>query len=412
MSVEQIETLIIGGGQAGLSMSEQLGKRGLKHLILERRRIAERWRSERWDGLHANGPAATDSIPGHPFPGMDPDHFATRAQMVAYFEAYAATIAAPIRCGVTVQTLSRAEAGGFHAETSAGPIAAKTVIAATGPFQRPLIPPLVPEDAGLFQVHSSAYRNPEQLPAGAVLVVGSGASGAQIADELRRAGRSVYLSVSRHARPPRRYRGRDYVWWMFDLGMWDAPGFYPPQRHIPLAVSGAYGGRTVDFRRLALEGVVLVGRTQAYRHGAMHFAADLAQNLALGDESYRALLDGADAFVQRQGLTLPEEPAAREIPPDSPCITDPILRLDLRAAGVTAIVWATGYGLDFGWVNLPVFDGSGRPVHRHGVTDVPGFYFLGLPWLSRRASGFVFGAQYDAIRLADHVAAQVERPAG
>jgi putative flavoprotein involved in K+ transport len=399
---EFVETVIVGGGQAGLAMSEQLSLRGLPHLVLERHRIAERWRSERWDGLHANGPVATDRIPGHEFQGFDPDDFATRDQMVAYFTEYARAIAAPVRGDTLVTTLSRRQGGGFVVETPSGSIEARNVIAATGPFQRPNVPAIVPADAGIFQVHSSAYRNPEQLPAGAVLVVGSGASGAQIADELLRAGRRVYLSLSRHARPPRRYRGRDYVWWMYDLGMWDAQGGYPPPRHIPLAVSGAYGGQTVDFRRVAADGATLMGRTQGYQAGVLRFADDLAENLAKGDESYQSFLDAADAVNDRDGLGLPEEPDAHVVLPDPDSVTHPIL--ELPAQQISAIVWATGYGLDFGWVQLPVFDGLGRPVHDKGVTDTPGFYFLGLSFLSRRASAFVFGVQTDAIRLADHIA--------
>ncbi len=404
MPVEHIETLIVGGGQAGLAMSEQLSLRHRPHLILERHRIAERWRSERWDGLHANGPVATDRINGHPFKDLDPSSFATREQMVDYLTAYAETIAAPVRCGVAVTALSRREGGGFRAETSQGAIEADNVVAATGPFQRPHIPALVPADAGIFQIHSAAYRNPGQLPEGAVLVVGAGASGAQIAEDLLRAGRRVYLSVSRHARPPRRYRGRDYVWWMFDLGMWDVPGAYPPPSHVPLAVSGAYGGRTIDYRRLAADGVVLVGRTEDYRGGTMAFGTDLARDLAAGDESYRSFLDAADAFVERQGLDLPPEPGARTVLADPACVTDPILSLHLQQEGVAAIVWATGYRLDFGWMQVPAFDGLGRPVHRRGVTDVAGLYFLGLSFLARRASAFIYGVQPDAAYLAERIA--------
>jgi putative flavoprotein involved in K+ transport len=406
VSVEQVETLIVGGGQAGLAMSEQLSKRHLPHLIVERYRIAERWRSERWDGLHANGPAWHDRLPGLSIAGVDPDGFATRDQMVDYFVAYAERIAAPIRCGVAVTALHRrADGTGFRAETSAGAIEATNVVAATGPFQRPVIPIAVPPDAGIAQMHSSEYRNPGQLPEGAVLVVGAGSSGAQIADELSRAGRRVYLSVSRHERPPRRYRGHDFGWWLRVLGMWEAPVRDPPQKHVTIAVSGAYGGHTIDFRRLAARGVVLVGRAGAIGDGAMDFSPDLASDVAQGDASYLSLLDAADAYAVREGLDLPEEPAARTIGPDPPCVTDPILRLNLRDAGITAIVWATGYALDFGWLKLDAFNERGAPAHRRGVTDVPGLYFLGLSWLSRRASAFIFGAERDASYLADHIAA-------
>lgn len=407
MSVEQVETLIVGGGQAGLAMSEQLSKRQLPHLIVERHRVAERWRSERWDGLHANGPAWHDRLPGMPIAGVDPDGFAARDQMVAYFVAYAERIAAPLRCGVAVTALHRQAGGtGFRAETSQGAIDAANVVAATGPFQRPVIPVVVPPEAGIVQMHSNAYRNPGQLPDGAVLVVGAGSSGAQIADELSRAGRRVYLSVSRHERPPRRYRGRDFGWWLGVLGIWDEPVRDPPQKHVTIAVSGAYGGHTIDFRRLAARGVVLVGRTGAYGDGVMRFSPDLAGDLAHGDASYLAFLDAADAYAVREGLDLPEEPEARTLDPDPQCVTDPILQLNLRDAGITAIVWATGFALDFGWLKVDVFNERGAPVHRRGVTDVPGLHFLGLPWLSRRASSFIFGVERDAAHLADHIAAR------
>jgi putative flavoprotein involved in K+ transport len=408
VSTEKIETLIVGGGQAGLAMSEQLTRRGRPHLIVERHRVAERWRSERWDGLHANGPAWHDRLSGLPIPGVDPDGFASRRQMVDYFTAYADRIAAPIRCGVAVTALrARPDGIGFRAETSAGAIEAANVVAATGPFQRAIIPDVVPPETGIAQLHSNAYRNPAALPRGAVLVVGAGSSGAQIADELARAGRRVYLSVGRHQRPPRQYRGRDFCWWLGVLGLWDAPRDQSV-KHVTIAVSGAHGGQTIDFRRLASGGVTLLGRAIACQDGAISFASDLAVSLAQGDASYLALLDDADAYVARERLDLPREPAARTLPPDPPCVADPIPRLDLRAAGIAAIVWATGYALDFGWLKAGAFDERGAPVHRRGVTDVPGLYVLGLSWLSRRASSFIFGVEHDAAHLADHIAANSE----
>lgn len=405
MAVEQVETLIVGGGQAGLSMSEQLGKRGLPHLIVERHRIAERWRSERWDSLHANGPAWHDRLAGMPIPGVDPDGFASRDQMVAYFAAYAERIAAPVRTGVAVTALRPRDGGGFRAETSAGPIEASNVVAATGPFQRGIVPDVVPADTGILQMHSSMYRNPAQLPAGAVLVVGAGSSGAQIADELARTGRQVFLSVGAHQRPPRRYRGKDFCFWLGVLGLWDKPRD-PAVRHVTIAVSGAYGGETIDFRRMARRGVTLVGHTGAFTNGALHFEPGLAADLAGGDASYHALLDAADAYVAREGLNLPEEPGARVPEPDPDCVTNPILSLDLHAAGVASIVWATGFALDFGWLQADTFDAHGTPLHNRGVSSVPGLYFLGLSWLSRRASSFVFGVEADAAYLAEQIAAR------
>jgi putative flavoprotein involved in K+ transport len=405
MPVEKVETLIIGGGQAGLAMSEHLSKQGVRHLIVERNRIAERWRSERWDSLVANGPAWHDRFPGMTFAGIDPGSFASKDNIVAYFEAYAAQIAAPIRCGVEVKSLRKKRDGsGFTAETSQGVIEAANVVAATGPFQRPIVPAIVPASAAIVQIHSAAYRNPGQLPEGAVLVVGAGSSGAQIADELLRAGRQVYLSVGPHDRPPRRYRGKDFVWWLGALGQWDARAVAPGMEHVTIAVSGADGGHTVDFRRLAARGMTLVGRAELFKDGAIRFASDLARNIALGDANYLSVLDAADAYVAKHGLDLPEEPEARRLETDPDCVTHPVLELDLARAGITAIIWATGYALDFGWMKLDAFDEKGRPLHQRGISSVPGVYFLGLAWLSRRASPFIWGVWHDAEYLADHIA--------
>jgi putative flavoprotein involved in K+ transport len=406
MSALKVETLIIGGGQAGLAMSEHLSKRGAPHLIVERNRIAERWRSERWDSLVANGPAWHDRFPCRTFSGIDPDGFATKDQIVEYLVAYAEQIAAPIHCGVEVKALHKSDESGFRAETSLGVIEATNVVVATGPFQRPVVPTLVPVGTGIVQIHSAAYRNPGQLPAGAVLVIGCGSSGAQIADELLRTGRRVHLSVGPHNRPPRRYRERDFVWWLGVLGEWDAKAVAPDTEHVTIAVSGANGGHTVDFRHLAARGVTLLGRAESYRDGVIHFSPDLARNIARGDANYLSVLDAADAYVVQQGLDLPEEPLAREIAPDPQCLTNPLLELNLAAAGVTSIIWATGYARDFGWVKIDAFDHKGHPLHQRGVSAVPGFYFLGLPWLSRRASAFIWGVWHDADYLAEHIAAR------
>lgn len=403
MSVEEVEVLVVGAGQAGVAMSEHLSALGIPHLVLERARIAERWRTGRWDSLVANGPAWHDRFPGLAFAG-DPDAFPPKEAVADYFVAYADKIAAPIRCGVAVKAVHRTEGRpGFRVETSAGEIRARYVVAATGPFQKPVFPAIVPEGAGLAQIHSADYRNPGQLPEGAVLVVGAGASGAQIAEELLAAGRRVFLSVGPHDRPPRRYRGRDNVWWLGVLNKWDmeAP---PTTRHVTFAVSGANGGETVDFRRLAARGATLVGRTSAFADGVMTFAPGLADNLATGDANYLSVLDEADAYVARNGLDLPEEPEARQITPDPACVTDPILSLDTRAAGITAIVWATGYTQDFGWLGVDAFDETGRPRHQRGVSSEPGVYFLGLPWLSRRGSSFIWGVWHDAKFIAGHIA--------
>ena len=406
MSAEQLESLIIGGGQAGIAMSAQLSKRGRPHLVLERHRIAERWRSERWDGLRLQSPNSEVHFSDYPFPYTDPNAFAAAGDIANFITAFADTVAAPVRCGVAATTMRRRDNGaGFRIETSQGTIEAANVVVATGPFQRPIIPALLPKDSDIFQVHAGAYCNPDQLPDGAVLVVGCGASGSQIADELMRAGRRVYLSISRHRRLPRRYRGHTYRWWWEMMGTLETPVEKRPPDRSPYVVTGAYGGYTIDFRRFAARGLILLGRAEGVGNGVMSFAPDLATNLARGDAAYTAFLDAADAYANSAGLDLPEEPGARVAEPDPLCVLEPIRYLNLRDAGVATVIWATGYALDFGWIDIPVFDESGTPIHRRGVTDVPGLYFLGLQWLSRMESGLINGVGYDAAYLADHIAA-------
>ena len=405
MTVESVHTLIVGGGQAGLAMSEHLSKRGATHLIVERNRIAESWRSARWDSLVANGPAWHDRFPSLDFSDLDPNSFAPRDRIVEYFETFAKQIKAPMRCGVTVTSASRKVDGqGFIVETSEGVIEAKNLVAATGPFQRPLMPSMVPQSSGIMQIHSNTYKNPGQLPAGAVLVVGAGSSGGQIADELLRAGKRVYLSVGPHDRPPIRYRSKDFCWWLGVLGQWDAKTRESGMEHVTISVSGARGGHTVDFRKFATRGMVLLGRVRNFENGAFEIAHDLAHNILQGDRSYISILETADAFVAHNNLDLPEEPDAYIIEPAPECVVKPILHLNLAEAGITSIVWATGYALDFNWMKIAAFDEKGRPDHVRGVSKVPGLYFLGLPWLSRRASPFIWGVWHDAEFLATHIA--------
>jgi putative flavoprotein involved in K+ transport len=407
MSVEKIDTLIVGAGQAGVAMSEHLSACGVPHLVLERQRIAERWRSERWDSLVANGPAWHDRFPGMEFPNTNPDAFVHKEKVADYFVAYAEKISAPIRCGVAVKEVHRKVGKpGFRVKTSQGMVEADNVVAATGAFQRPIVPTLLPGDARIMQMHSSAYKNPDQLPKGAVLIVGAGSSGVQIAEELSLAGRRVYLSVGPHDRPPRSYRERDYCWWLGVLGKWDAPAKKPGTEHVTIAVTGAGGGHTIDFRQIAAQGVTLLGRTESYRHGVMFFRADLAENIARGDANYLSVLDEADAYIACNGLDLAEEPDARKFLPDPQCVTNPILELKLSEAGITTIIWATGYVADYGWLKVNALDQNGSPRHHRGVSTERGIYFLGLPWQSRRGSSFIWGVWHDAKYLADHIATQ------
>ncbi|SCK09962.1 putative flavoprotein involved in K+ transport [Streptomyces sp. WMMB 714] len=403
MSSTATEVLVVGGGQAGIAMSEHLGAHGVPHIVLERERVAERWRTARWDSLVANGPAWHDRFPNLEF-RCDPDDFPTKDEVAAYLAEYAERIGAPIRSGVEVTAVTKnIGEPGFRATTSEGTVEARYVVAATGPFQKPVIPPVVPGSAGVHQIHSHDYHHPGQLPDGGVLVVGSGSSGVQIADELRRAGREVHLAVSPHDRPPRRYRGRDFVWWLGVLNKWEAAT--PPQgaQHVTIAVSGARGGHTVDFRDLAEEGITLVGSAESWEDGKIRFAPDLEHNIAQGDLNHLSLLREADAYVERNGLGLPAEPEAHRLRPAPECVTNPLRELDLAEADVTSIVWATGYTQDFGWLKVDAFDEQGRPQHRRGISSEPGVFFLGLPWQSRRGSSFIWGVWHDAKFLADHI---------
>lgn len=405
MSVEKIDTLVVGAGQAGVALSEHLRNNNVPHLILEKNRIAEAWRSARWDSLVANGPAWHDRFPNLEFSVTGPDGFPAKEEVADYLTAYAEMVEAPVRTGVEVLRATRnLGRPGFTVETSEGLIEATNVVAATGAFQHPVVPDLVPEDASIKQLHSFYYRNPEQLPEGAVLVVGAGSSGAQIADEINRSGKKVFLSVGPHDRPPRTYRNRDFCWWLGVLGLWDIAAAAPGTEHVTISVSGAYGGQTMDFRRLGGEGVTLLGRTETFNNGGFTFAGDLLTNIEKGDASHLHMLDLADAYVDRNGLDLPLEPDARKAFPDPDSMTNPIRELNLKTEGITSIIWATGFRQDFSWLEVDAFGEDGKPKHQRGVSTEQGVYFLGLPWQSRRGSTFIWGVWHDAKHVADQIA--------
>ncbi|MEX0279544.1 MAG: flavin-containing monooxygenase [Ruegeria sp.] len=407
MSIETTDTLVVGGGQAGIALSEHLGNNNVPHIILEKNRTAEAWRTGRWDALVANGPAWHDRFPSLLFKGDDPDAFVSKGRVAEYLVEYAEMVNAPIREGVEALKAERLPGeGGFRVETTDGEIHANRIVAATGAFQHPVIPPIVPDTAGVEQIHSFYYKNPDQLADGAVMVVGAGSSGAQIADELNRAGRKVFLSVGPHDRPPRRYRGRDFVWWLGVLGLWDIAAMKPGTEHVTISVSGAYGGHTMDFRRLGNEGVTLVGLTKSFENGVLSFSDDLQRNVAAGDANYTEMLDLADAYVERTGIDLPEEPEARQAFADPDSLTNPLASVDFAKEGITTVIWATGFRQDFSWIKVNAFDDKGAPMHQRGVSVEPDVYFLGLPWQSRRGSTFLWGVWHDAKYIADQIAIQ------
>lgn len=404
MAQQNVEVVVVGGGQAGVAMSEHLTNKNISHVVLEKDRVAERWRTGRWDSLVANGPAWHDRFPSMEFQ-VHPDAFAPKDDVAAYLESYADKFAGRIETGVEVTRVRHApNSTKFAVETTRGDYTAQYVVAATGPFQKPVIPHVVPETAGFHQFHSHDYKNPQQLPQGGVLVIGAGSSGSQIATELNKAGRDVYLAVGPHDRPPRRYRGRDNVWWLGVLGKWDMATPGPDTEHVTIAVSGAEGGKTVDFRNLGNRGITLLGRAARFEDQTMYFNDDLQENISRGDENYLSLLEEADEYIERHGLRLPAEPEAKIIGPDPESLKRPILELDLAKAGITTIIWATGFTQDYSWLQVDqALDAGGRPAHQRGVSDATGVYFLGLPWQSRRGSSFIWGVWHDAKYVADQI---------
>jgi putative flavoprotein involved in K+ transport len=408
------ETVIVGGGHAGLALSYHLDRLGRPHMILERGRVAERWRSERWDSLMFQFPNWSLRLPGQEYHGDDPDGFATRDEVIAFIERYRERVNAPVRTGVRVDRVAPID-GGFRLETTDGPVEAANVVAATGPYQEPVLPAVrhaLPP--GIVQVHARGYRNPARLPAGAVLVVGSGASGCQIVEDLLAAGRTVYLSVGRHRRYPRRYRGRDMFWWMERIGALDQTLEERPEareRPNPL-VTGVGGGHDIDLRDYAAAGVTLLGHLVDITGPWLHLADDVAALLAEGDESVGVFTRAVDAYIARSGLAAPAATSpGGSLRAASPHVAPPatIRELDLVAAGITSVIWATGFRRDFGWIDAPVLDERGEPIHRRGVTACQGLYFLGLPWLHKLKSSVLCGVGDDAAHLADQIDAGAAR---
>jgi putative flavoprotein involved in K+ transport len=402
---ERFDTIVIGAGQAGLAVSYYLSEQGRDHLVLERRRIGEAWRSEKWDSFTLVSPNWTLQLPGFAYAGADPDGFLTRDAIIQYLEDYARLVNPPLRTGIEVTCLEGV-GDGFRVHTNQRAFEATNVVIATGPFQLPKIPAFSAKIAAhIHQLHSSEYRNPQALPEGAVLVVGSAQSGCQIAEELYQQGRKVYLSTGRAFRMPRRYRGKDIFWWGNELGIFDQTVDKlksPEERFAPNPqITGKDGGHALNLHQFALDGVTLLGRLQDASGTQLTIAGDLMDNLAAADKPSAELKKGIDSFIEATGMLAPEEdePELRA-GYDSEIITD----LDLESRGITTIIWATGYTRDFSWVQFPIFDDSGYPIHQRGVTAQPGLYFIGLQWLYKPKSSLFLGLAEDAAHIAAHIA--------
>ena len=329
-----------------------------------------------------------------------------RDGVVRFIEEYARRIAPPVRCGFRVTGLHQSPSGRLRVESDGFAVEALNVVVATGPFQRPVIPPFsnaLPSTT--CQVTANCYTNPSQLPPGNVLVVGSGGSGWQIAEDLLQSGRRVYLSVGRHRRVPRRYRGRDFGWWYEKTGASDQTVDSLPQDTRAPLLTGVNGGHDADLRELARQGATLVGSLGAVCDGHLRFVPDLEDNLARGDETFNHFMRSVDEYIVRHGLAAPEEPQ-RNGGGAAPSAASPIRDLDARSAGIASVIWAIGYRYDFGWIKCAAFDANGSPVHRRGVTATPGLYFLGLPRLHKVKSAFLWGVGEDAAYLAEHIASR------
>jgi putative flavoprotein involved in K+ transport len=421
---EHHRVVVVGAGQAGLSISYCLQQRGIEHVVLEKSRVANSWRTQRWDTFCLVTPNWQCRLPGHPYRGGDHAGFMNRDQIVEYLESYAASFGPPLREGVKVLSVSRRAGptpGGqgrgsegealppnervFDIRTSTGTMTADQVVVATGSYHVTKIPVFedpIPRD--IMQVHSADYRNPGSLPEGDVLVVGSGQSGCQIAEDLHLAGRRVHLCVGNAPRCARRHRGKDVVEWLDQMGYYDIPIDRHPNREqvrdkTNHYVTGRGGGRDIDLRKFALAGMKLYGPLASVRGSVVELAPGLKKNLDDADDVYRSINRTIDAFIDKQGIEAPREP--EYTPPWAPA--QEAARLDLRAANVRSIVWCIGFGADFRWLDLPVFDASGYPRHERGVTEVAGLYFIGLPWLFTWGSGRFSGVARDAEHIVDRI---------
>ncbi len=398
-----INTVVIGAGQAGLSMSYYLLQHDVDHVVLERARVGERWRAERWDSLRFQFPNRYVRLPGFAYDGDDPTGFMAGSGIVDVLERYASHIAAPVRCGINVRTLGRAASGDFDVVTDNFALRAQNVVLATGPYQRTNVPALSMQmPAHVAQLTASGYTHARALPAGAVVVVGAGGSGVQIAEDLVAAGRTTYLCVGAHRRVPRRFQGRDVMDWLEELGMTSAPVEERREGdHAPL-LTGVDGGYDVDLRTLAERGGHLLGRLDGVREGDLLLGDNLPDDIVAGDQSYDQFVSLLQSSLAERGhtdVTIPDPATrdARSLPQAGPRL------LNIADAGISTIIWATGYSVDFSWDQCGEYTDDGMPVHNRGISPVPGLYYLGLAFLHNARSSFFWGVGDDAQHIVQHL---------
>jgi len=415
-----LDTVIVGGGQAGLGMSYFLQQQGIHHIVFEQGRIGESWLSGRWDSFQLNTPNARNVLPGLSYDGSEPDGFWRTDKLVDYFQQYVHHFQLPVRMGVTVLSVERAkDQDDFIIKTTSRDqadetVASRSVVVAAGIQRIPKFPAIrakLPDD--IVQFHTSDYRTPQSLPAGAVVVVGGGQSGCQITEDLLAAGRTVYLCTSKVGRVPRRYRGRDLVEWWVDTKFWDVTYDSLPDKSISRAAQpqisglGRYG-HTLSLQYLASQGVVILGRLLDVESGTLVLGDDAAAHVHFADEFSQRVKNDIDAYLQRMNITPPpleDDPA--DVPDVETNCVSPLRQLNLHEADVRTVIWATGFTGDFSWIHLPVFDDQNKPIHKRGVSSERGLYFVGFPWLNSRKSGILYGIAEDAQYIAHAIGEQL-----
>lgn len=401
-----IPVAIIGGGQAGLSVSWYLGRQGIDHLVIEAQTPVHAWTDTRWDNFTLVTPNWHCRLPGYSYSGSDPDGFMKRDEVVEWLNGWLDTFTPPLRIHTRVTKLRQAVDGGFEltllSDGAEEVITADDVVIATGGYPLPVIPPFARTlDPAVMQIHSEEYKNADQLPDGAVMVVGTGQSGAQIAEDLHLAGREVHLAMGKAPRVARTYRGRDCMTWLSDMGLYDVgvkeyPGGQAAREKTNHYVTGRDGGRDIDLREFANQGMKLYGLLEDGKDSVLKFAPTLADSLDSADAVYNSICGDIDRHIEREGIDAP--PATRYEPVWEPA--EEPASLDLGAAGVTSVVWAIGYRPDYRWIEASVFDGGGRPMQSRGITSVPGLAFIGLPWMYTWGSGRFHGIDRDAAHIA------------
>ena len=417
--MDTLDAVIVGAGQAGLATSYYLCQAGLQHVVLERGRIGESWLSQRWDSFRLNTPNFMSVLPGLPYDDSEPGGFISQHELVRYYERYSERFQLPVRTGVHVDSVQHSgDERTFSVDTTVDgkpqePLLTRSVIVASGTQNTPRIPALATRlPATITQMHTAAYRNPDSLPPGAVLIVGSGQSGCQIAEDLLAAGRTVYLATSKVARVPRRYRGREILEWWVEVGFLDVTYDSLEDKSIsrmaqPLVSGLGRLGHTVSLQHLARQGIVILGRLRDVQENTLVFGDEAAEHVRFADEFAQRMKGMIDGYIQTAGVSASFEPDPADEPdPDGLCAS-PLRQLNLLDANIRTVIWSTGFSGDFSWLQLPYQDADGRPLHQRGISPVAGLYFVGFPWLNSRKSGIIYGVGEDAHFIADALVARL-----